>query len=284
MALVAQNTAASGLDVTLKFQGQLFDPVSPSEPSYVITEPLGTVVGSGVGFKRSTGIYDARGTVIPSGFDLTQAWKIAWTATSPVGVPATKCEEFSVVGSLSFDFSKIDDIVSLVKLDLNLTNEFIEDQYRLFVTKALNRLNRCLCFTGTANELSLDTTTGAITPAPNSEIQDFIVMQVECLIVKRDNKIAIGRGIRVRDGETEIDTTAGFGGFRDFLQSVCGELDDACQRFLKKQDESQWADATICGAQNIWLGTMNVCEQMPGGHLRCIRSPFEFCQGTQLHW
>ena len=124
MAIVAQGVAASGLDVFIRFQGALTDPIAG--PTYVIKEPGGTTVGTGSGFKRTTGHFDARATVIPSGFSIVDEWKITWTATSPASVTSSTTECFSVVASLDFAFNNLQNITDLVKLDLGLSDENIK--------------------------------------------------------------------------------------------------------------------------------------------------------------
>jgi hypothetical protein len=279
MAIVAQGQAASGLDVYIRFQGVLTDPLEG--PTYVIKEPAGTTVGAGSGYRRSTGIYDARNTVIPSGYSITESWTITWTATSPAGITSSQCQEFSVVASLDFDFNNLQNITDLVKLDLGLTDDDYTDvQFQQFTQKAINRINRRLQLTGTSSELSFDEGTGTITPTPNSTIFDFIIMQIECFIVRNLRKVAVGKGIRVRDGETEIDTTAGFGGHRDQVNDVCGELDEAVDDYLKQLDKDEFSSVVSENAEIIWYGNTRTCEDLDhdgqdSGSRRCIVSPFE---------
>lgn len=286
MAIVAQGQAASGLDVFIRFQGVLTDPLAG--PTYVITEPGGTTVGTGSGFRRSAGHYDARDTVIPSGYSITEAWKIEWTATSPAGITSSHCEEFSVVASLDFDFNNLQNITDLVKLDLGLSDtDFTDTQFQQFTQKAINRINRRLCLTGTDDELSFDEGTGTITPTPNATIFDFIIMQIECFIVRNLRKVAVGKGIRVRDGETEIDTTAGFGGHKDQVNDICGELEKAVEDYKQQADEEAFSSVVSNYSEIIWYGTSNVCEDLDhngqnSGARRCVISPFERSSGHSI--
>lgn len=279
MAIVAQGQAASGLDVFIRFQGSLTDPING--PTYVITEPAGTTVGTGSGFRRSVGHFDARDTVIPSGFSITEAWKIEWTATSPAGITSSACEEFSVVASLDFLFNNTSDITDLVKLDLGLTNEFTDVEFNDFVNKAVKRVNRKLCLTGTSDQMVFDEGTGIITPAPNDTKLDIIVLQIECFVVTRDRKTAVGKGIKVKDGETSIDTTASFGGFNQQVRTICGELDEAVSEFLRKADKASFSDTVSENAEVIWYGNSRICEPLRHdgqghGEERCNASPYEF--------
>jgi len=288
MAIVAQGQAASGLDIFIRFQGALTDPIAG--PTYVIKEPGGTTVGTGSGFKRSTGIYDARATVIPSGFSITEEWKVTWTATSPASVTSSSTQCFSVVASLDFAFNNLQNITDLVKLDLGLSDtDFTDVQFQQFTQKAVNRINRRLCLTGTSKQLSFDEGTGTITPTPNATIFDFLIMQIECFIVRNLRKVAVGKGIRVRDGETEIDTTAGFGGFKDQVTDICGELEMAVTDHLKREDQAEFSSVTSKYADVIWYGSSRVCEDLDhdgqnSGHRRCIISPFERHSGHVISW
>jgi len=274
--IIPVGAAASGLDIFLRFNGILTDPLSIT---YVIFEPTSIPVGSGSGFKRSVGHYDARNTVIPSGFDTTQPWLITWDFTSPAGVTSTASENFTVSDSLSSAFDNLGDLKTQVKLDLNITTQYTEDELNLFIQKAVNRLNRRLEFTGTANELSIDAGTGAIIPTPDSTIQDFLVMQTECLIIKTDRRVAVGKGIRVKDGETEIDTTASFKGFKDVVDDICGELAQAVEDFLIDEVENTY-NVAFQDADNIWYGNSNICENLfhngqGDGRTRCEVSPYD---------
>lgn len=274
--IIPVGVKASGLDIFLRFEGVLTDPTSIT---YTIVEPGSTVVGSGSGFKRSTGHFDARNTTIPSGFSTTSAWTINWTFTSPAGVTSTACENFSVVSGLTASFDNLQNVKDQVKLDLGLTTEFTSEQLNTFIKKALNRLNRRLELTGTSGQLSLNTSTGLISPTPSPTILDFIVLQTECLITKRDRRVAIGKGIRVRDGETEIDTTASFRGWHDTVRDICDELKEAIEDFMEDEDKKTYQTA-FNDADNVWYGNSNICEDLfhngqGDGRTRCIESPYE---------
>ncbi len=276
--IIAVGTPASGLDIFTRFQGVLTDPTSIV---FDITEPGGTSVGSGIGFKRSTGRHDARAVTIPSGFSISTPWKITWTFSSPVGVVSTACENFCVVAELTSSFSNIQNIVDMVKLDLAISDDlFTEAEYVLFTQKAINKVNRCICLTGTDGELVFDEGTGTITPTPDSSIFDLIIMSIECLIAVRANNVAIGKGIRVKDGETEIDTTASFTGFKDITNRLCADFNDSCELYLTKQREADYKTAAVSAGSVQWYGNRNICESMfhngqGDGHTRCTPSPYE---------
>jgi hypothetical protein len=274
MAIVQQLTAASGLDIFLRDgNGNLTDPISIT---FDIKEPAGTTVHDDVaGFKRSIGHYDARNAVIPSGFDTTSAWQIIWTFTSTGGVTKSAIEEFTVTAGLSSSFTNVDEISNQIREDIAITaGEFTETQIEIFIVKSLNRLNRRLLLTGTTLELIFNDSTGTITPTPNADIQDLIVLQAECLITGSRQASAVSKGIRVRDGDSEIDTTAGFGGHNDVSRNLCGDLDKAIEDYLwNKKGAAQ-------NGQIVWYGNQRIQEDMDhdgqGSQLtRDFSSPFD---------
>ncbi len=237
---IVVGAAPSGLDIFTRFGGVLTD---PSAIVFNIISPAsGTLSPSGVaGFRRSTGHYDARDFgVMPSGHAVN-GWRITWTVTSPAGVTNTASEDFVVATSMETAFTNIDDITGQVKLDLAVADDkFTDNELEIFTEKALNRLNRRLNFTGTVSELSISQTTGAITPAPNSSIQDLIVLQMECLMAQQRYSDSLGGSIRVKDGDSEIDKTAGLGANKDIVKSICSELDRAIVDYLAN-DNTQGA-------------------------------------------
>jgi hypothetical protein len=271
MAMIAVGTAASGLDIFLRYNGVLTD---PSSLSYVMKDASSVPVDSGVGYKRSVGHYDARNTVIPSGYDTTNSWNIQWTWQF-LGVTGTLAEEFTVVSSMTPSFSNVASLIEKIELNLGLTNEYTQTQMEVFIQKALDRLNRRLNLTGTTSEMSFNDNTGTISPTPDSSLYDLIILQVECMIVKRMHRVAIGQGIKVKDGDTMIDTTSSFGGYKTLIGDVCGELSEAIEEYLLDTKMSGIRDA----AELIWYGTRNVDVTMyHNGDAtveRDYRSPFE---------
>jgi hypothetical protein len=248
MANVIENTAATDLDIFLRdFQGNLTDPTSIS---FVISDPTPTAVAAGAGTKIDTGHYDARVATIPSGLVISSPWSIAWTFVFS-GVSKTATEAFNVLSSAPCDTGTLTD---QIKLDLGITTEFTDAQIVIFIEKALTRLNRRLNFTGTVSELSFSSSTGLITPTPSESIHDLILLQTECLIVKTRQATAVNKGIRVRDGDSMIDTTAGFRGHGDVVSSVCDELEEAIKTFLRDVE----------GAQKhgdlVWYGNSRIIE------------------------
>ncbi|MCK5610121.1 hypothetical protein KAR91_50070 [Candidatus Pacearchaeota archaeon] len=222
----------SGLDIFTRFGGVLTD---ASAITFNINSPAsGILTPSGVaGFRRSVGHYDARNFGnMPSGHAVN-GWSITWTVTSPAGVTNTATEDFVVATSMETAFTNIDDITGQVKLDLAVSDDkFTSAELETFLEKALNRLNRRLNFTGTTSELSISQTTGAVIPTPNSSIQDLIVLQMECLMAQQRYSDSLGGSIRVKDGDSEIDKTAGLTANKDIVKRICEELDAAILDYL----------------------------------------------------
>lgn len=272
-------TAASGLDIYLKdVNNNLID---PQAITYDIIEPSGTTVFNDVsGYRVSKGYYDARNSIIPnSGFDLTNNWSIIWSITAPGGAITTATEEFIVASGLSFSFveeiSNKEDLIEKIRLDMSIdTTAYSDSQMITFLIKAITRINRKLQLTGTTSEMSYNVLSGAITPEPNDDLFDLIMMQSECLVVKSRNSSAIGKGIRVRDDDTEIDTTAGFSGHMNLVKDVCGELDKAItEYFYYKKGAAQNGKISWYATQRI-LADMDHSGQGTG-QTRDFSSPFD---------
>lgn len=72
-----------------------------------------------------------------------------------------------------------------------------------------------------ANDYTCDISALTISPDPvvagDGAAQALFPLKAACIINQGDFKTAIGQGIKVRDGDSQIDTTAGFRGYRDIL-------------------------------------------------------------------
>jgi len=72
------------------------------------------------------------------------------------------------------------------------------------------------------NTYVCDISAVTITPDPvvqgDGAAQALFPLKAACIINQGDFKVAIGQGIKVRDGDSQIDTTAGFRGYRDILE------------------------------------------------------------------
>lgn len=100
--------------------------------------------------------------------------------------------------------------------------------------------------------------TGADTSGLPSQLFNLVMLKAECLLAKRQQFDSAGKAIRVRDGDTEIDTSVGFGGLRDLVAGEggpCAEYQKALESYC------DWLDGEINGnitdwAAIIWKGNM----------------------------
>jgi hypothetical protein len=86
-----------------------------------------------------------------------------------------------------------------------------------------------------------------------TELFNLVLLQTECMYAKRKYFDSVLKGIRVKDGDTEIDTTAGFSGYDALIGGagvgVCDELKACLEDFNKRiaTDPAVWGDI-------IWKG------------------------------
>lgn len=281
MAIIPVLTAASGLDIFLRNgAGQLTD---PSSITYDIKEPGGTLVADdAVPFKKSVGIFDARTTIIPSGFSVDDPWCIIWSFTAPGGVTSSKTEEFTVSTALFGSFIGESQIINQIKTDIAfVAGELTDEQLNIIIQKSLDRLNLKLNFQGTDREMSFNTTTGIISPAPDSALTALIVMQGECLITKRRQAQGAKSGRRIRQDSDFVDTTGGLSSQRDLTRTVCNELDKCIDDYMRGIDgAAQHGDI-------VWQGNRRAFEDADfdgdGFVEKDFRSPFDTKQDSHFH-
>jgi hypothetical protein len=149
----------------------------------------------------------------------------------------------------------VDDIVHLVKVDMGLSDtDYTSSQYKSLVDKSLIRLNRRI---STALVASGSTTVQAIiSPNPTDTILDLIILQTECLVAQNQRRQAISKGIKVRDGDSSIDTTSSFGGHAQVVKDYCDEIDEAILDYIRDVN-----GANING-KLITYGNSNVIESV----------------------
>ena len=132
---------------------------------------------------------------------------------------------------------------------------FTDNQLVQILEKSVRRINRILCLTGTADELSVDLA-GCVSPA-NSDLDDLVLLQAECIIINIDintdfNTAAdgAGGGYLVKDGEQTFDTrgevSSKTGARTNYLNSKynpCAELErEIVKEKLKRS----------CDMRDIW--------------------------------
>jgi len=116
-----------------------------------------------------------------------------------------------------------------------------------YVDKSIRRINRKLNLSG--NSAVAINASGVIT-APNDNVIDILALQIECLIVKTNQANTVSKGIKIKSGDDSVDTTASFGGYKAVVNSVCGELNKAINRYRYNASESDLVDS----GKVIWYG------------------------------
>jgi len=236
MATLGIGNTPTILDIFVRdANGALTD--TDSLPTFVIKDSAAVVVSgsSTSGYKSSTGTYDARSFgAIPSGYTAGD-WTIKWTATLN-SVVKTITETFTVsaftITVESDAITSVSGIKERAEIDLGLaTTDYTDAQWGSLTERAVTRTNRRLALAGTDVELiySPSTLTYARTDAASvsDSLADIVLMQVECIAIKQLMRTAVNKGIKVKDGDSSIDTTAGFGGHDSLVSNVCSELDQA---------------------------------------------------------
>ena len=113
--------------------------------------------------------------------------------------------------------------------------KFTDIQLIQILQKAARRVNRKLCLTGTTSEIIVDSG-GEITTPDDSDLEDILLMQAECMISQREFQSDLREsGDLIRDGEQTIDTRGvgvARGTFYNSEFSPCAEL-RICLRDMK---------------------------------------------------
>jgi len=100
--------------------------------------------------------------------------------------------------------------------------------------------------------------TGAATSGVPAPLFNLILLKTECLLAKRSQFDAAGKAIRVRDGDTEIDTSVGFGGLKDLTEGKggpCAAYELALAAYLKWLQDQVGGDITDYAAI-VWKGSV----------------------------
>lgn len=169
--------------------------------------------------------------------------------------------------------SGLQNYIDAVSDDLNPASTISNEQIAAIIVKSIRRINLKL-------ETSFQYIVGSsgIVPTPSETLGAFIVMQAECLLAKMIRSTAISKGIRVRDGDSEIDTTAGFSGQNDLVNDICGELD----KMISQYRAGLIGDNDIASryGQIIWYGNSKIIEELDhdgegSGRTRDQSSQFE---------
>lgn len=104
---------------------------------------------------------------------------------------------------------------------------------------------------------------GSFTGGVPDPLFNLILLKTECMLAKRAHFDAAGKAIRVRDGDTEIDTSVSFAG----LSSLVNDPNGPCAEFEKfLQGYCTWVHRTTEGdvtkySSLIWAGNTRKQER-----------------------
>jgi hypothetical protein len=115
-------------------------------------------------------------------------------------------------------------------VDLDLAAAaYTDSEWDSLLERSVIRINRKLALTGNDGELTLaaGTYTRDDAVAVSDSIGDIVLLQTECIIAKSLRRAAVSKGIRVKDGDSSIDTTASFPGHDNIVTDICQELESA---------------------------------------------------------
>ena len=139
-------------------------------------------------------------------------------------------------------------VLERATVDLGLASDaYTNAEWDSLVDRSVSRINRKLNLTSNDGELTLASGTytrddaGAVTDS----VGDIVLLQTECIIAKSLRRTAVSKGIRVKDGDSSIDTTASFDGHNDIVEDVCGELDKAILDYQVADPDGESGAATF---------------------------------------
>ena len=129
-------------------------------------------------------------------------------------------------------------------------------------------------------DYAFDIANVTITPDPitvgDAVLQALLPLKAACIINTNQYVAAIGQGIRVRDGDSAIDTSVSFGGYRDILRL------GPCETYRLLKWQLQAAAASVMGGAvaglyrapgDDQLDTVSFFyDQFANGLARCNRS------------
>ena len=147
-------------------------------------------------------------------------------------------------------------LISELSTDTGITDE---ETLRKFLQKAVTRLNGRLALLTETAMISTDDNCNVIVNDDYADtLHSLLLMQAECLVAKKQHFDAVSKGIRIRSGTDEVDTTAAFGGYKDVSKDICDELKDMLEDF---GEELGKAVAETYGDM-IWYGNQRKYEDV----------------------
>jgi hypothetical protein len=161
-------------------------------------------------------------------------------------------------------------LIAELSTDTGITDE---ESLQDFLQKAIIRLNGRLVAAGATTTISVDDNCNVIVSGDYAAtLHSLLLLQTECLIAKKRHFDAVSKGIKIKSGSDEVDTTAAFRGYQDVSKSICNELNDALVEFtdlLKKGATENYADM-------IWYGNQRKYEDVDhDGQHQERRHPFD---------
>jgi hypothetical protein len=181
------------------------------------------------------------------------------------------------------DVNTVSGIKERSEVDLGLsTTAYNNAEWTSLVDRSVSRINRKLSLEGGDGELTLASGTYTRSDLGNlsDSITDIVLLQTECIVVKSLRRSSISKGIRVKDGDSSIDTTASFGGHDDVVSDICGELDKAILDYQVADPDGE-AGAAAFGDLITYDDQEIIVDQDHNGQTggqRDYRSPFDESQ------
>ena len=178
------------------------------------------------------------------------------------------------------DINTASGIKERAEIDLGLSSDAYTDaQWDSLTERAVTRINRKLNLTDQDGELVLASGTYTRSDAGelSDSVTDIVLLQVECILAKTLRRSAVSKGIRVKDGDSSIDTTAGFDGHAGVVDDICGELNQAIIDY-KVQDPDGEAGAAAFGKLVTYDNSPIIIDVDHDGQTstqRDYRSPFD---------
>lgn len=166
------------------------------------------------------------------------------------------------------------------ELDLGLASDAYTDTQWVSITeRSVSRINRKLNLEDQDGELVYTSGTYTRDDAADvsQSVSDIVLLQAECLVSKALRRTAVSKGIRVKDGDSSIDTTSGFSGHGDIVDDFCGELSQAIIDY-KVQDPDLEAGAAAFGGLITYDNSNTLTDASHNGDSageRDYTSPFD---------
>lgn len=158
---------------------------------------------------------------------------------------------------MSEEYTVIDQIRAVIGDDDPVNERFTDDQINSLINVACNRLQAA------AATFLISISDGELSKVPTPTEYALLVMQVQCILANRDLNSAIRKGVRVKQDENEVDTSAGLSAFIQAVTGkggICDQLKDAIKDYITNGDTDGSAAAQY--GENIWSGNRNVYDDV----------------------